>query len=177
MFGEDTAQKQRRWKKLDVSLGAEPVADRKLACCIPIQRDGEGSVPRVLLVSSRSTIGDAVERSLVFPKGGWEEHETVDEAAVREAFEEAGVSGRLDTPHVAVYEYDSEKTVHGVCRNRIVFVYILHVDVEYDDWPEKDARERYWMDLSDAGRRLKHEWMRAALDHVIQENGWTCPAP
>ena len=159
-----------------IPLETEPMmADRKLACCIPIQRGsgGKNTPPRVLLVSSRSTAaGDCLKKSLVFPKGGWEDHETVDEAAVREAFEEAGVAGRLDTPHFAVFEYDSEKKVEGVCRNRIVFVYVLHVDVEYDDWPEKDARERYWMELGEAGERLKHDWMRAALKVLVEQRGW-----
>ncbi|AQK57679.1 Nudix hydrolase 13 mitochondrial [Zea mays] len=30
---------------------------------------------------------------LIFPKGGWEDDESIDEAASREAFEEAGVKG------------------------------------------------------------------------------------
>ncbi|KAJ0798673.1 putative NUDIX hydrolase domain-containing protein [Helianthus annuus] len=33
---------------------------------------------------------------MVFPKGGWESDETVEEAACREALEEAGVRGILD---------------------------------------------------------------------------------
>lgn len=115
-----------------------------------------------------------MKKSLVFPKGGWEEYETLDQAAAREAFEEAGVAGRLETPHFAVFEYDSEKKDQGICRNRIVFVYVLHVEVEHDDWPEKDARKRYWMELGDAGHGLKHDWMRAALDVLLTEtNGWT----
>lgn len=168
------------------TLGTEPAADRKLACCIPIQAVEGTLIPRVLLVSSRSMHDAAMSedirdvRNLVFPKGGWEEHETVYEAAVREAFEEAGVGGRLDTPHIAVFEYDSEKYsgIQGedgkICKmNRIVFVYMLHVDVEYEDWPEKDARERYWMDVKEARKRLKHDWMRAALEILVEKNGWS----
>lgn len=170
-----TTPAKRRWKRV-LFESESVVADRKLACCIPIQC-GENRPPRVLLVSSRSTppTGDGdLKKSLVFPKGGWEEYETLDQAAAREAFEEAGVAGRLETPHFAVFEYDSEKKDQGICRNRIVFVYVLHVEVEHDDWPEKDARKRYWMELGDAGHGLKHDWMRAALDVLLTEtNGWT----
>ncbi|KAK4603067.1 hypothetical protein RGQ29_011877 [Quercus rubra] len=43
----------------------------------------------VLMVSSPK------RDDLVFPKGGWEDDETKEEAACREAFEEAGVKGNL----------------------------------------------------------------------------------
>ncbi|GJV00911.1 NUDIX hydrolase 16, mitochondrial [Tanacetum coccineum] len=43
----------------------------------------------VLMINSTSGPG------LLFPKGGWENDETVEEAAVREAWEEAGVRGDL----------------------------------------------------------------------------------
>ncbi|XP_064988272.1 nudix hydrolase 16, mitochondrial-like isoform X2 [Musa acuminata AAA Group] len=43
----------------------------------------------VLMINSPSGPG------LLFPKGGWENDETVEEAAVREALEEAGVRGDI----------------------------------------------------------------------------------
>ncbi|XP_068497245.1 nudix hydrolase 16, mitochondrial-like isoform X2 [Phaseolus vulgaris] len=54
--------------------------------------DGDSSsekIVEVLLINSPSGPG------LLFPKGGWENDETVEEAAAREAVEEAGVRGDL----------------------------------------------------------------------------------
>lgn len=47
--------------------------------CIPVI-DG-----KVVLVSS------ARKQSYILPKGGWEDDETAEQSAVREAYEEAGV--------------------------------------------------------------------------------------
>ncbi|RVW36402.1 Nudix hydrolase 16, mitochondrial [Vitis vinifera] len=70
---------------------------RLIAGCIPFKHRNpdEGSnensekVVEVLMINSPSGPG------LLFPKGGWENDETVEEAAIREAIEEAGVRGVL----------------------------------------------------------------------------------
>ncbi|KAF0933172.1 hypothetical protein E2562_016121 [Oryza meyeriana var. granulata] len=51
--------------------------------------DGHKKLVEVLMINSQSGPG------LLFPKGGWENDETVEEAAAREAIEEAGVRGDL----------------------------------------------------------------------------------
>lgn len=53
---------------------------RLVAGCLPVMPDG-----RVLL------IGSVKSTDWILPKGGWEHDETSAEAAVREAYEEAGV--------------------------------------------------------------------------------------
>lgn len=63
--------------------------------CIPvrIQEDTAGasaSQVQVLLITSRGGKG------WVFPKGGWEQDEVVEAAALRETIEEAGVRGRIE---------------------------------------------------------------------------------
>ncbi|KAF7804008.1 nudix hydrolase 16, mitochondrial [Senna tora] len=70
---------------------------RLVAGCIPFKYrspaetsdGGSQKILEVLMISSASGHG------LVFPKGGWENDETVEEAAAREAVEEAGVRGEL----------------------------------------------------------------------------------
>lgn len=57
---------------------------RLVAGCLPVLPDG-----RVLL------IGSVKSTDWLLPKGGWEHDETSAEAAVREAYEEAGVSVRV----------------------------------------------------------------------------------
>nr|XP_009780799.1 PREDICTED: nudix hydrolase 16, mitochondrial-like [Nicotiana sylvestris] len=70
---------------------------RLIAGCIPFrfrnmeENGGEtaGKVVEVLMINSTSGPG------LLFPKGGWENDESVEDAAIREAIEEAGVRGDL----------------------------------------------------------------------------------
>ena len=52
--------------------------------CVPITKDG-----RILVCSS------AKKKEWILPKGGWETDEKMEESAVREAYEEAGVVGTL----------------------------------------------------------------------------------
>jgi len=66
---------------------------RLVAGCIPFRyrdiKDEQKKLVEVLMINSQSGPG------LLFPKGGWENDETVEEAAAREAIEEAGVRGDL----------------------------------------------------------------------------------
>lgn len=147
---------------------------RTLACCIPIrQRRGSAGVTldnvQVMLVSSRRE-----GKELLFPKGGWENGESIYAAAEREAFEEAGIKGVLEKPHFAVYEYHSrkKKEPNGESSERIVYVFLLHVHEELEEWPEK-VRTRHWMDVHRAKGQLKHAWMKQALDDLIAIKKWT----
>jgi 8-oxo-dGTP pyrophosphatase MutT (NUDIX family) len=103
-------------------------------------RDGR---TQVLLVTSRET------RRWVIPKG-WPKKKVGDPAqAAREAYEEAGIEGRVDPQPVGSYRYEkrltSGRTV--LCR---VEVYLLAVERELDHWPERDQRERRWMSPAEA---------------------------
>lgn len=69
---------------------------RLVAGCVPFRYRSDspcnGKVQQSLEVLMVTTQGGP---GLLFPKGGWETDETVEEAACREAFEEAGVRGQL----------------------------------------------------------------------------------
>lgn len=65
--------------------------------CIPIVKGG-----KVMFVSASN------KPSWIFPKGGWELDETIEESAIREAFEEAGVIGVLG-PKLSDVQYETRK--------------------------------------------------------------------
>ena len=65
--------------------------------CVPIMKDG-----RILLCSSSR------KEAWILPKGGWESDETLEESAMRETFEEAGVLGTLG-PVLDEIEYETRK--------------------------------------------------------------------
>ncbi|XP_047942672.1 nudix hydrolase 16, mitochondrial-like [Salvia hispanica] len=121
---------------------------RLIAGCIPFRHrtmkdDGGGTnenIIEVLMINSTGGPG------LLFPKGGWENDETAEEAAEREAMEEAGVRGDL-VHFLGCYSFKSktlqdEYSPEGLCR---AAMYALHVKEELDSWPEKSHRQRSWL--------------------------------
>ncbi|MBA0592700.1 hypothetical protein Gorai_009675 [Gossypium raimondii] len=75
--------------------------------CIPyrLQKDVEDSNSSVTSRINVLMISTPNRDDLVFPKGGWENDETVHEAACREALEEAGVKGILDLSPEEAYKF------------------------------------------------------------------------
>ncbi|KAM7252167.1 hypothetical protein ACFE04_024050 [Oxalis oulophora] len=118
----------------------------------------------VLMVSSPN------RNDMVFPKGGWEDDETVVEAACREALEEAGVKGILREIPLGVWEFRSKSTMNlcsleGGCRG---YMFALEVTEELDAWPEHENRDRKWLSIAEAFRLCRYEWMRNALEEFLK---------
>ncbi|KAL3534623.1 hypothetical protein ACH5RR_003084 [Cinchona calisaya] len=140
---------------------------RLIAGCIPfkcIDSGGNGDdtperIVEVLMINSASGPG------LLFPKGGWENDETVEQAAIREAVEEAGVRGDL-LHSLGEYEFKSktlqdESSPEGLCK---ATMFALLVKEELVSWPEQNVRERSWLTIPEAIERCRHSWMREALE-------------
>lgn len=107
---------------------------------------------------------------LVFPKGGWEDDETVEEAACREALEEAGVKGILNEKSLGVWEFRSKSRqenccLEGGCRG---YMFALKVTEELETWPEKENHDRKWLSINEAFELCRYEWMRRALEAFLQ---------
>ncbi|KAL6003520.1 hypothetical protein ACLOJK_023751 [Asimina triloba] len=106
---------------------------------------------------------------LVFPKGGWEDDETMEEAACREALEEAGVEGTLDSRELGAWEFRSKSSqsccgMEGYCRG---VMFALEVTKEYELWAEKSSHERRWLGVSGAFKLCRYEWMQEALQAFV----------
>ncbi|XP_062167792.1 nudix hydrolase 16, mitochondrial-like [Alnus glutinosa] len=151
---------------------------RLVAGCIPFKYtncggNGDREDVKVLMINSPARPG------LLFPKGGWENDETVEEAAKREALEEAGVRG--DLMHFLGYYFFKSKTLQdefspeGLCK---AAMFALLVREELQSWPEQSIRERSWLTIPEAKEHCQHLWMREALgegfsnwhEHQIQSN-------
>ncbi|KAJ7976320.1 Nudix hydrolase [Quillaja saponaria] len=118
----------------------------------------------VLMVSSPN------RDDLVFPKGGWEDDETVLEAARREALEEAGVRGILREVPLGRWDFRSKSSqdvcsLQGGCRG---YMFALEVTEELEIWPEQGNRNRKWLNIQDAFRLCRYEWMRMALEEFLK---------
>jgi len=117
-------------------------------------RKRKGAV-EVLLVTSRET------RRWVIPKG-WPMEGLADfNAARREAFEEAGVEGRMRREPIGQYFYEKrgKKEVLPVT----VTVYALEVVKKLKSWPEAKERERSWFSPHDAMLRVAEPGLKDIL--------------
>eukprot|EP00934_Nitzschia_sp_Nitz4_P001620 Nitzschia sp. Nitz4//scaffold170_size48074//28483//29761//NITZ4_007107-RA/size48074-augustus-gene-0.33-mRNA-1//-1//CDS//3329538646//1620//frame0 len=70
---------------------------RLVTGCVPILNDG-----RIVLISSSK------QNSWLCPKGGWESDELLEEAAIRESYEESGLLGALG-PKIASFFLETKK--------------------------------------------------------------------
>lgn len=138
---------------------------RLVAGCIPFKYDEEehdaagNKILKVLMINSQSG------PKLLFPKGGWENDETDEEAAVREAMEEAGVKGELKE-FLGKYEFRSksqqdEFSPEGCCK---AHMFALHVNEVLESWPEQSTRSRRWLTIPDAALKCADNWFKDALD-------------
>lgn len=117
---------------------------------IPI-RDGQ-----LCLITSRSG------RRWVIPKGRIERNHTPAEAALAEAWEEAGLVGVLMGESIGTYEYEKIGLLHRVT------VFVLSVSEEHSNWPERRLRTREWVTVSDALGRVTEPGLRELIQGVTQ---------
>jgi 8-oxo-dGTP pyrophosphatase MutT (NUDIX family) len=108
---------------------------------VPFRLTSDGEL-QVMLITSRST------QRFIVPKGWRMKGKSAREAAGVEAFEEAGVSGRLLKQPAGSYRYWKRLSKHFVPVD--VTVYLLSVEDELGDWGEAGARQRAWLAPVDA---------------------------
>uniref|UniRef100_A0A6N2MLP0 Nudix hydrolase domain-containing protein n=1 Tax=Salix viminalis TaxID=40686 RepID=A0A6N2MLP0_SALVM len=127
---------------------------RLVAGCIPYKLDknveDQGCIveDRVLILM----ISTPNRNDLVFPKGGWEDDETIEEAACREALEEAGVKGIIGENTLGVWDFRSKSSQNscssaGSCRG---YMFALQVTEELDRWPGQASYNRKWLTVNEA---------------------------
>ncbi|XP_068306985.1 nudix hydrolase 17, mitochondrial-like [Pyrus communis] len=134
---------------------------RQVVGCIPYryrktEKSSSDEELEVLVISSQKGKG------MLFPKGGWEMDESIEEAAKRETLEEAGVTGHLET-RLGMWRYKSKSqgTIHEG------YMFPLLVQQQLDLWPEKSSRKREWMTVAEAREACQNWWMKEALEKLV----------
>lgn len=94
------------------------------------------------------------------PKGFIDRGDTPERAALNEAFEEAGLVGRIVSSPIGTYEYEKWN------RPLTVAVYLMEVLDEQERWMEMGFRERRWLSLDEAERLLSAHPVRAMWEEV-----------
>ncbi|KAI9896387.1 hypothetical protein N3K66_008559 [Trichothecium roseum] len=115
--------------------------ERLVAGVVPLTAD----LNYVLLIQSTRRKG------WVLPKGGWESDETSEEAASREAWEEAGISVQIDYDLQSIEEKRAPK---GTKERAKYYFFQATVLEEYAEWPERHKRDRQWFTYSQAHEQL-----------------------
>jgi 8-oxo-dGTP pyrophosphatase MutT (NUDIX family) len=122
---------------------------------LPWRRGDHGRI-EVMLITSRGT------GRWVIPKGWPMKGKTRRAAAEREAWEEAGVHGRIGRKPIGGYAYGKRLDDGRVIDVRVE-VFPLEVGREDDDWPEKLQRERSWTDPAQAARLVDEPELRELI--------------
>ena len=116
-----------------------------MAGVVPLSLDGK----KVLLIQSTRRNG------WVIPKGGWEtDEQTAEDAACREAWEEAGIVCKIkkNLGQIPDKRGPEELTAHAP---RAIFQFFeATVEKEESKWPEMHKRDRKWMTYGDASSAL-----------------------
>jgi 8-oxo-dGTP pyrophosphatase MutT (NUDIX family) len=129
----------------------------------------KGGRLRVMLLTSRET------GRWIIPKGWPITGRKPAQAAVREVYEEAGLSGVVSRGGpVGHYRY-SKRLATGKIVTCDVRVFLLHVRTELIDWPERNQRVRAWFSLEVAttlvaDRGLAKLILGAVSDKLMQKH-------
>ncbi|MEP3299051.1 MAG: NUDIX hydrolase [Pseudoruegeria sp.] len=110
----------------------------------------------VLMVTSRGT------GRWIIPKGWPMDGQTPAAAAATEAFEEAGVDGRVKDMCLGIYSY--QKDIGDDALPCVVAVFPVKVKRLHDNFPEAKERKRKWFSRKKAAARVKE----SELAQIIQ---------
>jgi 8-oxo-dGTP pyrophosphatase MutT (NUDIX family) len=116
----------------------------------------------VLLITSRDT------GRWVIPKGWPMSGKTAAEAAVQEAWEEAGVRGQGAETPLGLYAYDKTRKVKDALPC-VVSVYPLRVEALAAQFPERKERRRRWFAAAEAARLVAEPELRALLADLAED--------
>ncbi|KAL8550154.1 hypothetical protein ACS0TY_008831 [Phlomoides rotata] len=137
---------------------------RQVVGCIPYRyKDNHGTASmvdeeeiEVLLITSQRK-----GKGMLFPKGGWENDETIEDAALRETIEEAGVVGIVEHK-LGKWDFESKNDTSYEGH-----MFPLLVEEQLEFWPEKDVRQRLWVSVREARRVCQYWWMKEALELLV----------
>jgi 8-oxo-dGTP pyrophosphatase MutT (NUDIX family) len=141
-----------RFRELLEPVFRPPPFIQAAALCLREGRTGR----EVLMVTSRTT------RRWVLPKGWPMKGRTLAGAALREAWEEAGVIGTVEDTPVGWYSYEKTRKDGPPLSCRVEVFRVAVTDLARD-WPEARKRRREWMALEQAAGVVTEPQLQALL--------------
>lgn len=120
-----------------------------------------GGTLKVLLATTRDT------GRWIIPRGNIANGLTASETAAKEAFEEAGVRGRLSEEPLGQYEYRKRLRKNRFA-TAVVDVYLLHATRRSREWPEQAQRRVKWLPIDEASRLVDEAALAELLLHLMR---------
>jgi len=151
---DDSEKPMDLWRK---PVQVDPPAAHQCAavCC----RTGPRGTLQVLLITSKDT------GRWVIPKGNIDEGEKPYLGALREAYEEAGVWGKVRKRALGYYSY-----VKDGAKRLTVSVHLLKVKTEADSFPEAKHRRKLWVHPWDAADLVSEPELKALFEQIALKN-------
>jgi 8-oxo-dGTP pyrophosphatase MutT (NUDIX family) len=112
----------------------------------------------VLLITTRD------RNSWVIPKGGIPQGMSPHDSAAKEAWEEAGVIGQVNTRKLGTYKYRKRGKTYRVK------MYPLPVEAVSKNYPEVGKRKRVWLDVEQAASLVKKTSLKRILKRFSRLN-------
>ena len=135
----------------------------KQSAVIPVRQAKKGL--EVLLITSRNT------GRWVIPKGNIKKGLTPAKSAYEEALEEAGVKGKVYDRKLGRYRYTKPE---GPTQCDVI-VFLMKVEKEMSEWPEKNERRRKWFPAKKAAERVAEKRLSKILanSHLAQGSAFS----
>lgn len=125
---------------------------------VPVRRGADGRL-EVLLITSRET------RRWVVPRGNPIPGKSPAESAAQEAWEEAGIVGKVEPEAIGLYSYEKRRRF-GIAVPAVVHLFRMKVAEERDDWPEKNQRERRWFAAEEAAAAVHEDELARLIRRI-----------
>jgi 8-oxo-dGTP pyrophosphatase MutT (NUDIX family) len=123
---------------------------------IPFVRDKKDKIKIVLITSASGY--------WIFPKGQYEDDLGKAGTAELEAWEEAGVKGRL----LKKVQYRTKVVIKSGDQVRLT-LYPLEVSKLHEEWPEAYRRERVVVTVDEAKKRISSDALQECLDKFCRD--------
>jgi predicted phosphate transport protein (TIGR00153 family) len=121
---------------------------------LPYYLDREGQL-QILLITSRDT------GRWVIPRGNPMPSLPPRQAAIQEAFEEAGLTGIVGAEEIGAYGYQKKRK--GAIVPARVHIFPLQVTVQSRQWPERHQRETRWFGRAEAAAAVDEPELKALI--------------
>jgi 8-oxo-dGTP pyrophosphatase MutT (NUDIX family) len=112
--------------------------------------------PEVLLVTGRRS------GRWMIPKGWPMPGKSLADSAAQEAFEEAGIKGKIEPNPIGSFRHVKQHLLFGRLEVDI-FVHPLAVERELGNWPEKGERNRKWFPIDEAAERVDSDELKLLI--------------
>lgn len=144
----------------EASTGLSPTAVPRIQYgALPFRYNGEDGI-EIMLVTSRRT------RRWIVPKGWPIAELTPANSAAREAFEEAGVVGRVSQSPLGTFTYEKQTREGKLNKMCEVTVFALEVHQQLSVWPESDQRDVRWFSKDEAIMAVSDKGLSPLIDSI-----------